>query len=78
MCCFEKIQEVAPHKTAAVRPLPSHLTDHIRQALGTAEEVKTNSLAMFSNGLLYKSRGPTRGNVQQDEWGGRKRESIYY
>ena len=27
-CCFEQILEAAPHKTAAVRPLTSHLTKH--------------------------------------------------
>ena len=26
--CFEQILEAAPHKTAAVEPLTSHLTNH--------------------------------------------------
>ena len=27
-CCFEQIQEAAPHKTAAIQPLNSHLLNH--------------------------------------------------
>ena len=27
-CCFEQILEATPHKTAAVRPLTSHLANH--------------------------------------------------
>ncbi len=31
-CLFEQILEVTPEKTAAVRPLTSHLTNHPRRA----------------------------------------------
>ena len=28
MCCFEQILEATPHKTLAIRPLTSHLTNY--------------------------------------------------
>ena len=35
-CCFEQILEAAPHKTASVRQLISHLTDHPSKANKTS------------------------------------------
>ena len=56
-CCFEQILEARPYKTACVWPLISHLINLCKQdeqdMLGTAGEVRTNSLATFSYGLLH-------------------------
>ena len=43
MYCFEKILEATPHKTAAVRPLASDLTNHSSRWTRHAGEVKLNS-----------------------------------
>ncbi len=31
VCCSEQILEAAPHKTTAIQPLTSHLTDHLNK-----------------------------------------------
>ena len=37
MCCFEQILEATPLKTAAVRPITSHLTSHLNKTNKTYE-----------------------------------------
>ena len=38
-CCFEQIQESEPHKTAAVQPFATNISNYA----GTIDEIKTNS-----------------------------------
>ena len=42
-CCFEQKLEAAPYKTAAVRPLTTHLTNHPSKILGTTGKVRIKS-----------------------------------
>ena len=49
-CCFEQNLNAAPYWTAVAQPFISHLEQNM---LGTAEEVRTNSLVTFSAGLLH-------------------------
>ena len=39
VCCFEEILEAAPHKTAAVQPLTSHLVNHPNKMSNTCWSV---------------------------------------
>ena len=56
-CCFEQILEDAHFKTASVRPLTSHLTNHPRKARktcwNTAGELRKDSKAIFTDGLRH-------------------------
>ena len=52
-CCFEQIQEAAPHKTAAVRSLTSHFKNY----------PKTNTKGTFSYEILHID-GPVLADYQ--------------
>ena len=63
-CSFEKILEVAPLKTIAVRPLLfSQVTSDEQNMLGTIREAVTKLLVNISSGLLHRD-APVLANQQ--------------
>ena len=52
-CCFVQILETAPHKTAAVQPLTSHLTKHL------SEMKKRFRSLLKKKGWTHKESFPT-------------------
>ena len=61
MCCFEQILKVAtPCKTAAVLPLTSHLTNHMKQTRHADEHCQRSKDVPISDILLWT---PTYGQT---------------
>ena len=60
--CFEQILKAAPNKIAAVRPLSSHLTNH----LSTMR--KTCQLLLKKQERIHKRRPPVDSYTQIHQW----------
>ena len=58
-CCFKKILKVTPHKTAAIRTLASHRTNHQskRNETGGSDYCRNIKDELISHVLLWTKRG---------------------
>ena len=59
-CCLEQILEATPHKTAAIRPSTSHLTNHPSKTNKTWRALLEKWRQLLSNVLLW---APTHGHT---------------
>ena len=61
-CYFEQIQDVTPHRTAAVKPLTSHLTNHSNTTNNMQEHCWRSKNELINNVLLWTSTHGRAGN----------------